>query len=71
MLDAHALIKKIAERNCTKEELSAVLGINPKVFDKKLQENDSYFTIKEVESMVQILRLSGEEAIKIFFADVA
>lgn len=70
MLDVQKLKGKIVEKGKSVETISAEIGINPATFYRKLKNNS--FEINEAEKLRDILSLSNEEAIAIFFAqDVA
>ena len=66
MLDVQKLKGKIVEKGKSVESVSAELGINPATFYRKLKNN--YFEINEADKLVDILALTNEEAIAIFFS---
>ncbi len=66
MLDVQKLKGKIVEKGKSVESVSAELGINPATFYRKLKNNS--FEINEADKLVDILALTNEEAIAIFFS---
>ena len=66
MLDVLKLKGKIIEKGKNIESVSADLGIHPATFYRKMKDNS--FEIKEVDKLVKILSLTGEEASAIFFS---
>lgn len=67
MLDVQKLKGKMVEKGKSVETISAEIGINPATFYRKLKNNS--FEINEAEKLVDLLSLTNEEAIAIFFAD--
>lgn len=68
MLDVQKLKGKIVEKGKSVESVSAELGINPATFYRKLKNNS--FEINEADKLVDILTLTNEEAIAIFFSHI-
>ena len=68
MLDVQKLKGKITEKGRNIESVSADLGMNPATFYRKMKNNS--FKIKEVDKLVKILSLNGNEATSIFFSDI-
>lgn len=66
MLDVQKLKGKIVEKGKSVESVSAELGINPATFYRKLKNNS--FEINEADKLVDILSLTSDEAIAIFFS---
>lgn len=67
MLNAQKLKGKMVEKGKSVESISAEMGINPATFYRKLKNNS--FEIGEAEKLVDILSLTSEETIAIFFAN--
>ena len=67
MLDVQKLKGKIVEKGKSVESVSAELGINPATFYRKLKNNS--FEINEADKLVDILSLTSDEAISIFFSN--
>lgn len=67
MLNAQKLKGKMVEKGKSVESVSAEMGINPATFYRKLKNNS--FEIGEAEKLVNILSLTSEETITIFFAN--
>lgn len=59
---------KMRELNITQEELAKLIGVALSTLNRKLQDDKSgdTFTIGEVIKIVEVLKLSKEEAIIIF-----
>ncbi|AMJ40533.1 hypothetical protein [Anaerotignum propionicum] len=68
MVDANKLKEKIQKKGLTEARTAEKLGMNNHVFHDKLNGIGKCFTIKEVDKLVQILRLEGNDAERIFFA---
>ncbi len=66
MLDVQKLKGKMVEKGKSVENISAEMGINPATFYRKLKNNS--FEINEASKIVELLSLTNEEAIAIFFA---
>jgi hypothetical protein len=66
MLDVQKLKGKMVEKGKSVESISAEMGINPATFYRKLKNNS--FEINEASKIVELLSLTNEEAIAIFFA---
>lgn len=66
MLDVQKLKGKMVEKGRSVESISAEMGINPATFYRKLKNNS--FEINEASKLVELLSLTNEEAIAIFFA---
>lgn len=61
---------KMREMNVTQEELAKHIGISLSSLSRKLQGvGGSVFTINEANKIYDMLQLSSEEAMAIFFAD--
>lgn len=67
MLDVQKLKGKIVEKGKSVESVSAELGINPATFYRKLKNNS--FEINEADKLVDILSLTNDEAVAIFFSN--
>ena len=67
MLDVQKLKGKIVEKGKSVESVSAELGINPATFYRKLKNNS--FEINEADKLVDILSLTNDEAVSIFFSN--
>jgi len=67
-LNTAKLKGKMRELNITQEELAKLIGVALSTLNRKLQDDKSgdTFTIGEVIKIVEVLKLSKEEAIIIF-----
>ncbi|NCC15665.1 MAG: XRE family transcriptional regulator [Clostridia bacterium] len=68
MMNAHKLLEKLTISGVTEEELAEKLGMDEQILKQKIRNCNSCFTIKEANQLVEILKLEGREAEKIFFA---
>lgn len=66
MLDQNKLKAKIVERGLSIEEFSRQIDMNKTTFYRKITHNS--FLVREVEKIAEILSLTKEEAVGIFFA---
>lgn len=57
----------IKNRGMNVSELSALIGMDPSTFYRKLQAKGIKFTIGQMHSMVDALALTNQEASDIFF----
>ena len=69
MINASELKEKIASRGYTEAKIAEKLEIDKHAFYEKVNGIGKCFTIKEVDRLVQILRLEGSDAERIFFAN--
>lgn len=51
-------------------ELASRIGVNKSTIYRKFQNNGENFTIAEANKIVEVLELSKEEAISIFFSHI-
>lgn len=60
---------KMRERNVTQEEMAKKLGIALSTMNRKLQDDavGGGFTVGEAHKMYEVLELSNDEAVSIFF----
>lgn len=57
---------KMAEQNISKEELAKKIGIDSSTFYRKMKNNGNSFTVGQMHKIVEILKLTHEEAAAIF-----
>ncbi len=69
MVNARELKEQIARKGYTETKIAEKLGMDTHIFHEKLNGIGKCFTIKEVDRLVQILRLEGSDAVRIFFAN--
>jgi predicted DNA-binding protein (UPF0251 family) len=65
-LDVTKLNRKIVEKDMTKEGVAAEIGIDRATFYRRLKTGN--LRVGDMQKMVEILQLSGSEAIEIFLA---
>lgn len=71
MVNTDLLRSKIVERRTNIAEVAAQMGIDKATLYRRIADSES-FTIGEVGKLAQILKLSANEAVAIFFnAEVA
>lgn len=61
------LKKKIKANDLTAEQVAVLIGMTHATFYRRLQKGIDMFTVKQVKTMKEILKLSAEEADAIFF----
>ena len=67
MTDKMQMLKqKISAANLTVDELAIQIGMNPSTFYRKTKSGVDAFTVGEMHSLVDALKLSGKEAKDIF-----
>lgn len=67
MINIPKLKGKIVEKGKNIHEVSAELSINPSTFYRKMK--NSSFEIREATKLMEILSLTREEAVAIFFSE--
>lgn len=70
MINVLKLKGKIVEAGMNISKLSKELNIDRSTFYRKLNEDGTEFTIKEVNIMIQKLKLSFEDVQNIFFGQL-
>lgn len=59
---------KIKEMRTNVAEIAAKMGIDKSTLYRKLNNNGAGLTVKDAQQLVEILQLTDEEALLIFFA---
>jgi transposase-like protein len=59
---------KIKEMRTNVVEIAAKMGIDKSTLYRKLNNNGAGLTVKDAQQLVEILQLTDEEALLIFFA---
>lgn len=67
MVNVSMLRGKIVECNTTQEAVADAIGINKSTFYRKMKQNGKKFTVAEVQKIADILSLTSDEVLKIFF----
>ena len=71
MINTLKLKAKLKEKNMTQEELATKIGINASTLNQKINNTiGETLTIEEATKMSEILDISREERIDIFFVDL-
>jgi DNA-binding phage protein len=60
---------KVVERGLNITKLAKKVGMDRSTFYRKMQNDGETFTVREVNSIVNVLGLSAEEALEIFFTN--
>jgi transcriptional regulator with XRE-family HTH domain len=58
---------KIVESGITQEAVADAIGMNRCTFYRKMKRKGNTFTVEEMNKIVQVIPLSREEAVLIFF----
>jgi transcriptional regulator with XRE-family HTH domain len=61
------LKRKIVESGITQEAVADAIGMNRCTFYRKMKRKGNTFTVEEMNKIVQVIPLSREEAVLIFF----
>lgn len=69
MVDTRLLRDKIAEKRTNVSEVASKLGMDKATLYRRLADSDA-FTIGEADRIVEVLDLSHDEAVSIFFSHV-
>lgn len=71
MINTLKLKAKLKEKNMTQEELATKIGINASTLNQKINNTiGQTLTIEEATKMSEILDISREERMDIFFVDL-
>lgn len=65
-INTNMLRGKLVEKNIKQEELARELGVDPSTFSRKMASNGDSFTVRQMQQMVEYLRLTDDEATSIF-----
>lgn len=67
VVDTQKLKGKIIEKGTTQEAVADRMGIDRTTFYRKMKKGGSGFTVGEIHKMVEVVPLTKEEAVSIFF----
>lgn len=67
MVNVDLLKSKITERRTNVSEIAAQMGVDKATLYRRIADGSS-FTIGEVEKITEVLQLSHDDAISIFFS---
>lgn len=67
MVNVNKLKGKIVEQGMNVEKLAKKIGIDKSTLYRKLQDEGESITIKEASLIIEVLKLTTEEAHSIFF----
>jgi len=68
MTNMDKLRGKLVENRVTVDELADRMGVTRSTVYRKMSTNGDSFTVGEANKIVEILHLTSEEAVAIFFA---
>lgn len=68
-MNVEKLMSTIDNKRTTPEKLAKDIGIDRSTMYRRLQKNGNSFNIGEVESIKNVLNLTRDEAVEIFFDD--
>ncbi len=66
-MNTQMLKGKIVESGITQEAVADAIGMNRCTFYRKMKRKGNTFTVEEMNKIVQVIPLSKEEAVQIFF----
>jgi DNA-binding phage protein len=66
-MNTQMLKGKIVESGITQEAVADAIGMNRCTFYRKMKRKGNTFTVEEMNKIVQVIPLSREEAVQIFF----
>ena len=69
MVDTQLLRSKIDDRRTTVSEIAAKMGVDKATLYRRIANSET-FTIGEVGKITQILNLTHDEAVSIFFTHI-
>ena len=67
VVDTQKLKGKIIEKGTTQEAVADRMGIDRTTFYRKMKKGGAGFTVGEIHKMVEVVPLTKEEAVSIFF----
>lgn len=68
MFQKNELKAEVVRQGMTLDELSNMIGINPASMSRKMNGVSDFYR-GEIEKIVQALHLSGDDVLRIFFAE--
>lgn len=57
---------KMTERRVTHEEMAKLIGVDASTFYRKMKSEGTSFTVGQIHKIVEVLRLTPDEATSIF-----
>lgn len=69
MVDRKELKETLKAKKISTETAAAYMGLAPSTLYRKLRPNGIKFTVRDVESLCELLKLSKKAREEIFFAD--
>lgn len=67
IVNVQKLRGKLSEKSVTQETVADSMGIDRTTFYRKMKNGGSGFTIGEIHKMTDVIPLSRDEAVDIFF----
>lgn len=66
-VNTEKLKEVIIEKNTTQENVADSLEINRSTFYRKMRNHEKSFSVEEAQKMVELIPLTMDEAVEIFF----
>jgi predicted transcriptional regulator len=66
-MQVQVLKDRIKASGMSMEKISEMIGIDPSTMYRKIQKGGDGFTIKETNALAEVLKLSSDDALDIFF----
>lgn len=68
-MNIRLLKSKLIEQGLTQKDLAEIMKLSPSTLNRKINDPRNIFVLRELLILKDILKLSDEEAIAIFFRD--
>lgn len=68
-VNTRKIIGRVAELGLTGDAVSKAIGVNPATYYRKMSHGGNKFTVEQVQKLTDVLQLTKEEAMAIFFAE--
>ena len=69
MVNREKLKQTLKSKKISTEEAAAYMGLSPSTLYRKLKPNGVKFTVRDVEALSELLKLSKKAREEIFFAE--
>lgn len=66
-MQVQVLKDRIKASGMSVEKISGMIGIDPSTMYRKIQKGGGGFTIKETNALAEVLKLSSDDVLDIFF----
>lgn len=68
-VNTRKIIGRVAELGLTGDAVSKAIGVSPATYYRKMSYGGNKFTVEQVQKLIDVLQLTKEEAMAIFFAE--